>query len=432
MTLKTRLVTTISMFFLVVALLITGVWAVSSANVNIGGTISFNATNIYATITGSITGASTTPTLSPLNYSAKSAPTTTELNTWKQNLTFADATIPTIKWTVTIQNKSERALYVTLTDNIATLSNATKTLTFDGGSASGEKTIPAKTTKVYTMEIKVTDTNASASVEYDFTFDLRDVTAEPSLLKQDSKGFYVTMGTYQGDPVKWRLVGLDGNKFTGTTAPTSGTGTFILETYVRKIKTFGSYLSLPAQGNNDYSTSYIREYLTGNSSYALDYNGNVDNTDNGSFLADFNISEDDAIYKAIKAREITDLHTDIGWATGNVGGGQQYAPPAGTTQYATYDTTPKTSVGADKLWLMSVAEIYTMVGGGELNADGTIPSDWSTYYDNSIWWNDGYYWLRSPAPDYSVSAFLVGDGSGWGYNHISNRYAVRPAFNIEF
>ena len=174
MSLKTRLVTTISMFFLVVALLITGVWAASTANVNIGGTISFNATNIYATITGSITGASTTPTLSPLNYSAKSVPTTTELNTWKQNLTFADATIPTIKWTIQIQNKSERVLYVTLTDNISTLTNATKTLTFDNGSADGEQTIPAKTTKVYTMEINVTDTNASATVEYNFIFDLRD------------------------------------------------------------------------------------------------------------------------------------------------------------------------------------------------------------------------------------------------------------------
>ncbi|MBO5022513.1 MAG: hypothetical protein J6C53_03445, partial [Clostridia bacterium] len=162
MTLKTRLITTISMFFLVVALLITGVWAASTANVNIGGTISFNATNIYATITGSISGATTTPTLSPLNYSAKSNPGTTELNTWKQNLTFTDATIPAIKWTVTIQNKSERTLYVTLTDNISTLTNATKTLTFDNGSADGEQTIPAKTSKVYTMEIKVTDTNASA------------------------------------------------------------------------------------------------------------------------------------------------------------------------------------------------------------------------------------------------------------------------------
>jgi hypothetical protein len=160
--------------------------------VNIGGTISFNATNIYATITGSITGASTTPTLSPLNYSAKSAPTTTELNSWKQNLTFADATVPTVKWTIQIQNKSERALYVTLTDNIATLANATKTLTFDNGSATGEKTIPANITKTYTMEIKVTDTNASASVEYDFDFDLRDATAPKQSTPDDYP--YFTFG----------------------------------------------------------------------------------------------------------------------------------------------------------------------------------------------------------------------------------------------
>ncbi len=175
MTLKTKLITTISMFFLVVALLITGVWAVSSANVNIGGTISFNATNIYATITGSITGATTTPTLSPLNYSANSTPTTTELNTWCQDLTFADATTPTIKWTVTIQNKSERALYVTLVYDGATVDGRMETsLIFDGGSAEGEQTIPAKTTKVYTMEISYSTTDISTVIDYDFDFVLKD------------------------------------------------------------------------------------------------------------------------------------------------------------------------------------------------------------------------------------------------------------------
>jgi hypothetical protein len=432
MTLKTRLITTISMFFLVIALLITGVWAASTANVNIGGTISFNATNIYATITGSITGASTTPTLSPLNYSAKSAPTTTELNTWKQNLTFADATVPTVKWTIQIQNKSERALYVTLTDNIATLANATKTLTFDNGSADGEKTIPANTTKTFTMEIKVTDTNASASVEYDFDFDLKDSSTK-QILKQDDKGFYVTMGTYNNAPVVWRLVGLNGNKFTGTTAPSAGSvGTFILETNLSSYKAFGSIDDDYYNGNNDYSTSYIREYLTGNSSYALDWEGNPDDTDNGSFLTDFNISESDAVYSAIVARDMESLYTDIGWASGTIKYGQQYSPPAGTTQYATYDTTPKTSAGADKLWLMSVAEIYTMVGGGTIGADGTIPQNWSTYYDNLIW-NEEYYWLRSPDPSDSYGAFAVFDGGAWGIGRVFfTNYAVRPAFNIEF
>ena len=194
MTLKTKLITSVSMFFLVVALLVVGVWAVSTAQVTMGGTISFNATNIYATITGTIEGATNAKAMTPLEYSAKTEPNDTAKATWCQDLTFADATIPTIKWTITIENKSERALYVTLADNITSLSNATKTLTFDGGSADGEQTIPAKTSKVFTMEIKVDDTNTSAIVNYDFDFDLRDETAP------EAQGFTVTID-YSGSMV---------------------------------------------------------------------------------------------------------------------------------------------------------------------------------------------------------------------------------------
>ncbi len=228
-------------------------------------------------------------------------------------------------------------------------------------------------------------------------------------LQQDENGFYVTMGyTDTISEIKWRLVGLDGNKFAGTTAPTSGIGTFILETYVAKTKEFestGTY--------NDYSTSTVRDYL------------------NGEYITELNLT-DDATYNAITAREITDLHTDIGWATSSssTGAGNQWSPPAGTTKYATYDTTPKTTEGADKLWLMSVAEIYTMVGGGTIGADGTIPSNWSTYYDNLIW-NEEYYWLRSPDPNRSNRAFYVSYNGDWLYYDVVGTRAVRPAFNID-
>ncbi len=417
MTLKTRLVTTISMFFLVIALLITGVWAVSSANVNIGGTISFNATNIYATITGSISGATTTPTLSPLNYSANSTPNTTELNTWKQNLTFADATTPTIKWTVTIQNKSERALYVTLTDNISTLTNATKTLTFDGGSASGEQTIPAKTSKVYTMEIKVTDTNASASVEYDFNFDLKDASVSQNQgggnssssveLKYDADAgyYYVEMGTYSGSAVRWRLVGVkesgasETTKFTGSTAPSAGSvGTFILETYATESKSFDA-------NNSDYATSDIREYL------------------NGDYKTFLNLTND-ATYNAIAERTVADMYTDIGWNHG--GHNSSYAP------VEVYSLTTS-NTESDKLWLMSVVEVYTLLGGGAISADGTISATWTSVMAGTNWDADNtsdYYWLRSPYPLNSTTAFYVSNDGDHKYFNIGFPRAVRPAFNL--
>ncbi len=421
MSLKTKLITSASMFFLVVALLVVGVWAVSTAQVTMGGTISFNATNIYATITGTIEGASNAKAMTTLEYSAKTEPSDTAKATWCQDLTFANATIPTIKWTITIENKSERALYVSLTDNITSLSNATKTLTFAGSTyTSGEKEIPAKTSKVFTMEIKVDDTNASATVDYDFDFGLRDENQEPETpsvtLEQDANGYFVYMGqTSDGTKVKWRLVGHNGNKFTGSTAPTSGYGTFILETYV-STENSDQYYAFDSS-NNDYATSDIRTYLT-----------NEDTT--GYIQKVLGITASDEIYSAIDAREISDLYTEIGWATGNVGGSGSYAPPAGTTQYAPYSITPS-ATGSDKLWLMSVKEIYTMVGGGTLT-NGTIPSSWASDLRTKLVWNDEFYWLRSPFPSHAGNAFSVGDDGDCYHDLVDFTIAVRPAFNLNF
>ncbi len=50
MTLKTKLITSVSMFFLVVALLVVGVWALKTVNFSVGGNLSYIAPGIEATI----------------------------------------------------------------------------------------------------------------------------------------------------------------------------------------------------------------------------------------------------------------------------------------------------------------------------------------------------------------------------------------------
>ncbi|MBO5022458.1 MAG: hypothetical protein J6C53_03165, partial [Clostridia bacterium] len=300
--------------------------------------------------------------------------------------------------------------------NISTLTNATKTLTFDNGSADGEQTIPAKTSKVYTMEIKVTDTNASASVEYDFNFDLKDASVSQNQggesssssvdLKWDSTNnyWYVTMGSTDTlNEIKWRLVGVEGERYTSTTKPTSGTGTFILETLIDSNalnKTFDS-------SDNDYATSDIRAYLNG------DYK---------TFLS----LTDDATYNAIAERSVADMYTDIGW---NVD--QENSSYAENAVYSISTTNSE----SDKLWLMSVAEVYTLLGGGTIT-DGTISYTWSTDVKNGCNWDadsyDDLYWLRSPYPDDSSVAFFVEDDGYWNLPPDPLTPAIRPAFNLEF
>ena len=64
MTIKKKLITTISAFCLVTVILLVGVWALKTTSFEIGGNISFTATGINATIskgTLSSTGSWVTP-----------------------------------------------------------------------------------------------------------------------------------------------------------------------------------------------------------------------------------------------------------------------------------------------------------------------------------------------------------------------------------
>ena len=52
MSLKMKLVSTVSAFMLVLGLLIMGVFAGPTAKINLGGSISFKATDVYADVFG--------------------------------------------------------------------------------------------------------------------------------------------------------------------------------------------------------------------------------------------------------------------------------------------------------------------------------------------------------------------------------------------
>ena len=132
---------------------------------------------------------------------------------------------------------------------------------------------------------------------------------------------------------------------------------------------------------------------------------------------------DDSIYNAITAREISDLYTDMAWRTDDKYQVEDISLPSGAT-------------GADKLWLMSVAEVYTLLGGGTIGADGTIASSWSTEVKAGCNWDadntSDYYWLRSSNPYDSYGAFRVGRNGDWNVYRVAYAHAVRPAFNLNF
>ena len=179
MSTKARLISTISAVCLILALLITGVWAVSTANVTLGGKVSFIADNVNATVTGGITGTQETISLPDLEFKANTNTTSTEfqekLSKWSNNaLTFTSTN--EIKMTITVKNNStERSLFVKVTDNTTT-TNITKTFASDktGVKSGQEYELAVNDTITYEIKMSVTELNNSASATYAYDVVLRD------------------------------------------------------------------------------------------------------------------------------------------------------------------------------------------------------------------------------------------------------------------
>lgn len=172
MSLKTKLMSSISMFCLTIAMLLVGVWAVSSTSIEIGGKITFTATNVNAKVSGSITGSSAgTITPTTLEYSSSTSPSTTALNAWKNDLSF-DENGTAIVYTITIQNlSSERSLYASISDTAGSITNLTKTTDFTDGQ---EVEIGVSSSKTFTITFGVGTADLSIDGNYSYSVELKD------------------------------------------------------------------------------------------------------------------------------------------------------------------------------------------------------------------------------------------------------------------
>ena len=167
-----------------VGLLVVGVLAASQASVDISGTVSFVAKDVYVQITGKITGTAEGDdiTLSPLNYSAHTEngePTKEELDTWKnKSLNFLNKN-SIIKIEITIENLSdEREVRVKLEGNVGVEDNVNRVLK-NGDSVYEKGTFvtiqPNNNKAVFTIEMNVYNTNYLVKQSpYEYKMTLQD------------------------------------------------------------------------------------------------------------------------------------------------------------------------------------------------------------------------------------------------------------------
>ena len=179
MSLKAKLVSVISAFVLILTVAIVSVWAVSQANVTMGGTINFQATNVYAKVSATVSGMEKNPSLPTLTFSeGDDASPETDIEQWNNlDLVFNTSATP-IEISVTVENLSgERALYAKIDDQIGVVANLTKTVTSSSQDALGRYIeVPISSSISYTITLSPTNPNKSVNGEYRYLITLVDET----------------------------------------------------------------------------------------------------------------------------------------------------------------------------------------------------------------------------------------------------------------
>ena len=193
MSLKMKLVSMISAFVLVIGMLLIGVFAVERVQVDMGGSITFNADDVYARVTGSVEKAQVAPNNLDVTYSAyetKGNPTAWE----SLDLEFDSYATP-IVISITVENLStERSLTVNLTDALASsVPNLGKELKRDNGTYTSGANITldpkdnGTSTTTFTITLSVTDKNQSlTNAQFDYDLNLYDESVAP---KEILEGF---------------------------------------------------------------------------------------------------------------------------------------------------------------------------------------------------------------------------------------------------
>ncbi len=221
MSLKTKLISSISMFVLVLALLVVGVFALPQETITLGGTINFQAKNVYAEITGTISGQENGPTTLPkLEFSNGQTPDTSG---WaKGDLVFDPNASPIqIQIAINVKNLSgERSLFVKVEDLVGAVTNLTKSVMVGAEDQEGAyvEVLPLQSVD-YVISLSPTDEGESVTGEYNYLITLIDesetqdieIQANPNM---ETLGSVSGGGTFDlGDTVTLRATRSGSNTF---------------------------------------------------------------------------------------------------------------------------------------------------------------------------------------------------------------------------
>ena len=507
---RRKIIALVTTLCLCLSLFVVGVLAATSAKFNVTSTLNFTADGVYVMVDASLkqgadvanaavlsgedkpTGRTTYkaysyPRASGQDY-PNGQPSTTyfvnesgaQANTWAIGDINYTSTNKVVVYEFTVSNYSPFEVQGTVQGISEALATYVKqgqlTITTYTGINSSSATatssptytfnIPARTNETtpgqacYKVAVTLNDfmnNLATGEIEMNVSFKqpnaadyLTWVADDPGTTTANDGYWTLTMGEYQGTPLKWRMVLKENEEETDVesvanyveTTPLQGTYYFLLDTYKANVfncsfennyTNSSPYPRLDEYGStvkvNDYAVSNIREYLTGtdvyrgytrsgSSSSNYTYTPSTDNvtgqTERENFITKFNI-DSSPVYSMIEGRSLSELYSRMGGGTSG--------------SAVTFDTDVENGVGElagidpdttkDKLWLLSYYEASKITITQGTAADSGARS-----------W-DATYWLRSPFSSTTVSVYFV---SASGYiGRSSNAYhtnCARPAFKI--
>ena len=211
MSLKMKLTASISALILVLGFMLMGIMAVEQATVNMGGSISFTATDVYAHVTGSIANDTSSPSNLDVTYSAEE--TTGDPTVWNDLSLAFDSKATPIEVTITVENLSpQNTLRVNLNDTLSsTTGNLEKVVKNDGEDYTNQTDITLQPngqendSTTFTITMSVIDKNTSLTADFDYELNLFDqyyVEPEPVYERVDEdgtpnpEGDYILFGYY--------------------------------------------------------------------------------------------------------------------------------------------------------------------------------------------------------------------------------------------
>ena len=415
---KTKLISTIFAMCLVITLGVVGIFAVKTLNMSVGGNITFSADGldlevsegVFKTTSGGDYSNITSQTEKlqgfVMDTNTKQSDIQSKIDSWA-GLELALDSKGSAVLHFSIKNNMTTPLYVYISTDLGTNTNNNMDIIVSPNGAE----ITASATTNFTVTFDILDTSINAGLTgFNVVVSFSKENLVKTQNKLDANGqptteidyYYVEMGTYNGQPVKWRYVA-DKNmtRYDGTTQLTSLSGYYVLETitikhaYLKQAQYSGDFHNQSGYTNikaNDYGTSLVREYLR-------DYTNGFANV--------LNIDKNNFLYSSIKEIAIEDLYKEINLNESNIDS---------TNNNYSLSLSGEYSIAGemDKFWLLSSREAKYFFETNE----------------QRIWGEEITYWLRSPFTTSGYEAARVASNGNVYGGPVYADYHIRPAFKI--